>query len=316
MKPISALQRLGYDLEELYTELFVAANGLAKIADQLRWMHSDVVNFRGSFLHLRELSDEQRTSICKQLDYSASTSGEGSHRIRHANERLLEFVRYHVGVSEHTVRMRSEELGLAYRIRESEYLGLSAKCKTIYDMSTTPVRFPARSELPGRLFLAPGDPLRHLASKIRLDLMDIKNPFVVVMHGTASGTGVGFLNADRTSTSISAEEHAALLRCDPAFDSSKTIWLVSCNTGNEDQARALGIDPYGQQLADVAGVEVVAPTRVAWLDSNGDAAVCGLSHREILDAEGTRHQEAVPTWSDPGSWKRFYPRTALQSRGQ
>lgn len=305
----SVIQNLCRDLEALYLKLLTAVERLGRVADDLRWDHRDVQTFWGSWEHLELLRRDRLKSLLQRLDYAATITGKSSHRIRDANERLLSYLGYHGGVSEQTKRTRSDLLGLVYQVREDQYAALSARCKAVYDMSTTPMHFPGRRNVEGRLFLASGDPLRHLASNILYPPMNIDDPFVVVIHGTVGSAGVGFLNEDRTSMSISAEEHAAMLRCDPKFDPNKTIWLVSCNTGDINAAGTLGIDPYAQQLADLTGADVVAPTSTAWLDTNGDTSVHSLSYQQYRDDEGEIRYESIPNMSDPGSWLKFSPRT-------
>lgn len=299
------------DLETVYVKILWEVEELTSIARALgeyrHWLKKVAAPPRiGAPRKNPELSNDQVRRLITLLEDCAQLCGNGSHRILEANQSILEYVRFHKGVSEDTQRRIAETRGLGYRVREDRYSKLSPRCQVIYDMSTTPVHFPARRKMGGRLFLAPGDPLEAVAPII-LPPQFIEDPYVVVMHGSASDSGFGYLMGDRESIPISAEEHAAMLQCDPEFDPSKTIWLVSCDTGNESEAAELGLSPYAQQLANLTGAEIVAPSDSAWLFADGSVIVCPALYGTDPDTGQTNWNEQYPDMTRPGSWFTFVP---------
>ena len=109
------------------------------------------------------------------------------------------------------------------------------------------------------------------------------------------GRAVVFLHGNRLSVraagrSLSPEELAAVVRADPAL-AGKPVTLFACETGRLD-------DGFAARLARELGVEVVAPTELAWLAPDG--TMYTTSGRLLDDG----WLQTVP---HDGHWRRFPP---------
>jgi hypothetical protein len=101
------------------------------------------------------------------------------------------------------------------------------------------------------------------------------------------GNGVGVRASGR---SLSPEELAEIVRADPAL-ASRPVTLFACETGRLD-------DGFAARLARELGVEVVAPTELAWLAPDG--TMYTTSGRLLDDGW-------MQTLPHDGRWRRFPP---------
>jgi hypothetical protein len=101
------------------------------------------------------------------------------------------------------------------------------------------------------------------------------------------GNGVSVRAA---GTSLSPEELAQIVRTDPAL-AGKPVTLFACETGRFD-------DGFAARLARDLGVEVVAPTELAWLGPDG--TMYTTTGRLVDDGW-------LQTMPHDGRWRRFPP---------
>lgn len=85
----------------------------------------------------------------------------------------------------------------------------------------------------------------------------------IVIHGDKYG--FAYRDLDGNEDNISVKEFAEILKSSPLYKGGN-IRLISCQTGAED-----GI--VAQKLADLLGVEVMAPNDVVWIYPNGDIVI-------------------------------------------
>lgn len=135
----------------------------------------------------------------------------------------------------------------------------------------------SKSTQSGRSYIHPADVNRESAERIEPTLGE----YTVVVHGDPDGFHV--LSDEGYIESVSAPEMADLIRSDPDWH-SEPIRLVACETG---KVPADGSDPPAQQLADELGVEVTAPTELAW------------------EMGGEVWSSTCKVWTDPVTGKRF-----------
>jgi uncharacterized protein YukE len=107
---------------------------------------------------------------------------------------------------------------------------------------------------------------------------------VVFAHGTTSDVIAG-------RTLLTPQELAAIIRAD-ALLAGRRVRLFACETGRLD-------DGFAARLARELGVEVEAPTELAWLGPGGEMST--TSGRLVGDAW-------VQTVPDDGRWRTFAPR--------
>lgn len=112
--------------------------------------------------------------------------------------------------------------------------------------------------------------------------------YVVDMHGDPSSVACG-------SHQLDANGLAEVIRAS-AWDGRTPIRLFSCSTGREPEGIA-------QQVADCLGVEVTAPDRPV---STGPL---GVQVGEVAEVWNPLLGGYVSTVTEPGQWRRFYPRT-------
>ncbi|GAA2782072.1 hypothetical protein GCM10010452_07500 [Crossiella cryophila] len=110
--------------------------------------------------------------------------------------------------------------------------------------------------------------------------------FTVDMHGAADRVRVG-------DQRLSAKDLADIIRANPDWDGEQPIRLISCQTGRND-------DGFAAQLAQELGVDVLAPTKDAWIDADGNV----FASSAHLDGRG---QDFRPGWPPNGEWATFRP---------
>lgn len=106
---------------------------------------------------------------------------------------------------------------------------------------------------------------------------------VVFAHGTVTDVVAG-------GTQLTPRELAAIIRADPLL-AGRRVRLFACETGRLDDGFAAG-------LARELGVEVEAPTELAWLGPGGEMST--TSGKLVGDAW-------VQTVPDDGRWRTFAP---------
>ncbi len=108
--------------------------------------------------------------------------------------------------------------------------------------------------------------------------------YTIEIEGSPDLVSVGY-------HSFSADEFAALIREDPAYE-GQPIRLISSETGSTP-------DGFAAQLAAALNQDVIAPTAVLWTDPDGSLVVASIDQRP-----GGR--------TDPpdGHWVVFHPPTS------
>ncbi|WP_446224377.1 hypothetical protein ACTWPB_04050 [Nocardia sp. IBHARD005] len=133
----------------------------------------------------------------------------------------------------------------------------------------------------GRAYYAPSDTrLRNSA----LSLSPTPGRYTLDLHGSPQSASVD-------GTSLSAADLAALVRADPNWN-GEPIHLFSCNTGQES-------DGFAQQLATELGVDVYAPTELAWGYPDGSSVVSS----GYTDS----NNQTWPRIPPDGTWQLFNP---------
>jgi uncharacterized protein RhaS with RHS repeats len=91
--------------------------------------------------------------------------------------------------------------------------------------------------------------------------------FTVAGHGTP-------ISVNPPNGAISPKDLATLIRSNPNYSRSKTIHLYACNVGGKtDDNRP----SFAQELANILGQNVYAPTQYAWYDQSGFVGSYGRS---------------------------------------
>ncbi|MFJ8163019.1 hypothetical protein ACIRBY_19115, partial [Streptomyces sp. NPDC096136] len=121
--------------------------------------------------------------------------------------------------------------------------------------------------------------MRDMAEKLEPE----QGAFTVDLHGTPNSVEVD-------GRTLSAEELGAFLASDKSDWDGGPVRLMSCETGQ-------GEGSFAQQLSEVLGVPVTAPTELAWSDSQGNSWVAS----GYLDEYG----DLQSTWPPDGEWITF-----------
>lgn len=136
----------------------------------------------------------------------------------------------------------------------------------------------------GRFFLAPGDHFRAVAYSMP---PAPAGTFLAMVHGSPDSASVG--NID-----LSPHDLALLIRADQTYAPGQAVTLFSCSTGAHQGG-------FAQQLADELGVDVLAPTSLAWLPPDGPGAPLvtpmGPDRRPLRQADGSGYGRWV--WFNP-----------------
>jgi hypothetical protein len=140
----------------------------------------------------------------------------------------------------------------------------------------------------GRAFFEAGDPTGQAADR----LGEFPGTRKYDMHGDPEHVYID-------GKPLTAAQFADVVRSDPNWH-GEPITLFACETGKQPEG---GGAPFAQQLSDELGVEVFAPTELAW--SNG--APCYASAEQ--DAQGNSRPKNPPD----GELKSFQPATGEQA---
>ncbi|WP_285643047.1 hypothetical protein [Lentzea sp. NBRC 102530] len=111
--------------------------------------------------------------------------------------------------------------------------------------------------------------------------------FTVDLHGASDIAKVG-------DHRLSAKDVADVIRASGGWDGKQPVRLISCQTGTTK-------DGFAAQLSRELGVEVLAPSKDAWVDGNGN--VFASSSHDSFKA-GQQHK---PGWPPNGDWVTFKP---------
>ena len=122
----------------------------------------------------------------------------------------------------------------------------------------------------------------------RMDV-DPNGVFDVIAHGNHNKIEI---NVNGKVYMVSWRVLASSIRKNPEIK-GKSIRLLSCSTGSSDRS-------FAQNLANKLNVKVIAPTKYLWAKPDGTYFVAG--------GKPNSFGNLVPTESDKGEFKVFYPR--------
>ncbi|MEU0885167.1 hypothetical protein ABZ345_41810 [Lentzea sp. NPDC005914] len=112
--------------------------------------------------------------------------------------------------------------------------------------------------------------------------------YTVDLHGSSDRAEV---NGQR----LSAKDVADIIRSSGDWDGEQPIRLISCQTGTSK-------DGFAAQLSHELGVDVIAPTKDAWVDDNGNIFASSSHH----DGNALARIHS-PGWPPNGGWTTFKP---------
>ncbi len=110
--------------------------------------------------------------------------------------------------------------------------------------------------------------------------------YTVDIHGSTDNVRVG-------DTKLTPKELADIIRATGDWDGKQPIRLLSCQTGTKP-------DGFAAQLSKELGVEVVAPTKDAWVDDMGNVFASSTHHDTVRG-------DNSPGWPPNGEWATFKP---------
>lgn len=137
------------------------------------------------------------------------------------------------------------------------------------------------------IFVNSNDQLYYNAKKIK----PLKGYSDIVVHG--SPTALLAYDNDGMELSYNAKEAAELIKNSREF-CGKPIRLISCNAGQGENCIA-------QQISDILGVDVLAPTEAVYVNGFGEMLVTDNAGLSILWEMGINVK-------DTGTWVLFSPR--------
>lgn len=109
--------------------------------------------------------------------------------------------------------------------------------------------------------------------------------YTVDLHGSSNDTRVG-------DTKLTPKDLADIIRSSGDWD-GQPVRLVSCQTGRNS-------DGFAAQLAQELGVDVVAPTKDAWVDDMGNV-FASSTHFDVTRGD------FAPGWPPNGEWVTYKP---------
>lgn len=164
-------------------------------------------------------------------------------------------------------------------IARYDYVSEKAGLELRYDRTVGAAVYKKRIVAASPRFVNRNDMLYINAQKIR----PIDGYEDVVVHGDKYG--FVFKDADGKESNVSVVEFADILKKSGTYKGG-AIRLISCETGAEGGITAQG-------LADILGVEILAPNGVVYVDSNGELTI---GH----------------PLTNTGEWVRIYPRGGVK----
>ena len=136
------------------------------------------------------------------------------------------------------------------------------------------------------VFVNKSDDLFHYSALIE----EVEEYDTVVCHG--SEYSVYIYTNENTELEYTAEQFAERIMNATSY-SRKNIRLMACNTGSKD-------DGFAQQLANILGVKVLAPTEAIWVNSYGEVFISDYDALAQMWYEGKKVNET-------GTWREFFP---------
>ncbi len=118
----------------------------------------------------------------------------------------------------------------------------------------------------------------------RIDV-DVNGKFDVIAHG--GSTYIQIENAGKIHI-LTARDAAKLIRKAPGYKNSKSVRLLSCNTGSIENG-------FAQNLANALGKPVYAPNNFIWATPSGKHFIAG------------RLKNGRPDYSIKGEFIKFVP---------
>lgn len=115
--------------------------------------------------------------------------------------------------------------------------------------------------------------------------IDVNGNFDVIAHGTS--TYIQIESGGKTHN-LSAREAAKHIRKAPGYKQSKSIRLLSCNTGTIENG-------FAQHLANALGKPVYAPNNYIWATPSGNHFIAGKT------------KDGRPDYSTKGDFIKFIP---------
>ena len=115
--------------------------------------------------------------------------------------------------------------------------------------------------------------------------VDVNGNFDVIAHGTST-----FIQIESAGKiyNVSPREAAKLIKRAPGYKQSKSVRLLSCNTGAIENG-------FAQHLANALGKPVYAPNSYIWSTPNGDHFIAGKTN------------SGRPDYSIKGDFIKFVP---------
>ena len=152
---------------------------------------------------------------------------------------------------------------------------------------------------------APGD---RLATWIQ-NAPDPASVYTVGVHGSNRSVSAFSDLTLHTGMWLSPEDLARKILSDPNFSGNTAVQLYSCNTGNrEGQPPDFGPfrnaptkKPFGQKLADLLHVPVIAPDNFLWISPSGSVFIGPPVDSHLAPRDWTANH------SSPGHWIAYLP---------
>lgn len=141
----------------------------------------------------------------------------------------------------------------------------------------------------GRAFFNPQDSVRYMSER----LAPLPGVRTYDLHGSSHSVDVW--DGSRV-VAVEAKEFAEIIRADPDWN-GEPIRLFACDTGK-------GPECFAQQLADELGVDVIAPTELAWSNVRGESWAATGHYND--------NGELVTTWPPDGKFVTFFPRKGVR----
>ena len=124
---------------------------------------------------------------------------------------------------------------------------------------------------------------------------DTPDDYIIAGHGNPKNM------SDAQSAEMKAKEVAEIIKSDPLYDSSMTVWLYSCETGDLTKVPE-GKTVFAQALANELAVDVNAPSTYLNIFDTGRISISkDEPNFELRDEDGE------PTVQYPGDWILFNP---------
>lgn len=229
----------------------------------------------GKVCHQRELERQVRKSKTEADMLEAAGDTEGAKKVR---RRMAE--------QNKALRAYCEENGLKFRSDRVKTYGAVAPKKTL-DKSAKSGILKLASK-----FVNPNEQLYLNANRIK----PIPGYGDIVIHGSPTSLIINGLDGEEWT--YDAKEAAEMIRNSREFH-GQPIRLISCQTGALE-------DGIAQQIADILGVEILAPTEIVNVDINGEMFICD---NDIIAKEWNESSsEKRKKIHEPGTWKPFTPR--------